>query len=285
MNDATMIDVDEQNHANSDHVDVSMFSMESDQMACIELRDVIKECDLLTDVALSITNIIAQFSLGKMITCDDCQKNEILLLPSMETNFKRYKCNDCYNGYCSNIQCESCIKQSNAESIYVRKVDEPNRMRTCCKCTTYHRDCNPRCLNCLFICKGCYEYFCKKMHRECICNKCGAEFCSKAEAEFVICAGCNETVCNACNSILYKFNGITQWIPCGEFFNVCNSCLNLSILDQYGTDEDVPCYKSCHESLKHLERHESLQMFPTNVLVLLVLYSHDCELNDCKSLI
>lgn len=270
-------------YTNCEEMDVSMFSMESDKNACIALRDQLKECDFLADATLLVTNIIAQFALGKVILCD-CKSNEILLLPSLEEKFKRYQCSDCNDGSCSNIQCESCNKQSNTWSWSDRKNEEPNSFLTCSTCETYKEDFNPKCINCLFICKGCCEYYCTRLHRECICKKCGAEFCSKGEAKFKICQGCNQIVCHFCNLIKYKFNGVTQWIPCGEFFNVCNTCLNLQILDQYQTDTQIQCCKACHETLTQLQRNGMLKIFPTKVLVLLVIYSHDCVLNDCESL-
>lgn len=246
-----------------------IFPNEQDQSAYESLRDTLKICQLLLDITKSIISLIAQYGIGAVVLCD-CREYEILILPSMRNDFKRCHCPDCNDGTCSSIQCKKCTQKLNIWSIEPRKSNESNPMIVCCECVRDDRDFAARCCRCIFICKGCCEYFCRKRHRGSICGKCGAEFCLKQEQDVRICPDCQESVCVFCRCTHCEIQGKSIWINVGDLYGICRSCFNNQIMQQFKCPD---CYKACSEMLKDLNSCDLLQDFPRNILIQISIYS------------
>ena len=246
----------------------SIFPNERDQSEYESLRDTLKICQLLVDITTSIISIIAQYGIGAVVMCD-CKQYEILILPSMRNDFMRFHCPDCNDGTCSSMQCVKCTEKSNRWSIEpTRKINESNPMIVCCECVK-DGDFTSKCFRCMFICKGCFEYFCRKRHRGSICGKCGEEFCLKQEQDLRVCPDCQESVCGFCRCTHCDIKGKSIWVDVGDLYGICRLCLNKEIMHQY---KCPGCYQACRQMLKNLNDCHSLQDIPVNILTQISIY-------------
>ena len=188
----------------------------------------------------------------------------------METHFEIYKCRDCENGTCRTYKCNNCIDQENLFSFDVKKYDEPYPPISCSGC---YDDKAPICSNCAFICKGCYDFCCKKYHFTEICPTCDAEFCDKEEWEFSKCIGCNRTNCSFCKYVLCSY--FKTWIDCSEY-NACKFCYSSTIMQYY---KDPIQYMSCMKIINLLKNKSNLCM-PIYIIQIIAMFLNNCDVSQ-----
>ena len=245
----------------------TILSQPRNKIQLIELIKILQQCKMVKqcDISNLAITLIGEFSLGCIVSCE-CKNGEVLILPSMEKNFKKFKCRDCNGGICVTIKCNNCIDEENLFSYPPKNYQVPYPAVSCIICSFSDDTCSI-CPNCSFICKGCLDFYCKRYHLKQICPTCGSEYCDKEEWDFSVCIDCNQIICTFCKSVLCPDFG--KRIDCGELYDVCRSCYSVNISKYY---PETATYKSCIKIINILKEYLSI---PRNIIEIIAIFVNE----------